>query len=249
MLPQRNKGLIEALKLAKKNAVDVIKAYFGANLLFSLFSAGALQYLWGLINSLQMIVLTALFAIKVPFNAEMIMIAILKMVQLDFIPVESYLTTIFNFRDTKPFFLEETLDGESYSKFEEVGYDSSNFIMLIGPIFFFLLAYLAFQIVRCPISFCIKKCKCRDNCFTRPFITSNRLIFIMRFVLEGCVEIGLSALIAVKMMDKEVLEDNWEVMGLALAFISLLLLLATPFYYCILVRKFLREKELPKEEQ
>ena len=71
----------------------------------------------------------------------------------------------------------------------------------------------------------------------------------MRFILESCIEIGLSALIAVKMMDEETFEDGWEVLALALAFISIFLLLASPIYYCTLVSRFLNEKELPEEEQ
>ena len=88
--------------------------------------------------------MTALFAVNFPYNAEIIMSAIAEMVSLEFIPVESLLETIFDFRDTKPFCLEENKDGESYSKFEDFGYDSANFIMLIGPSLLLLLAYLAF---------------------------------------------------------------------------------------------------------
>ena len=61
----------------KGAASNALKSFLGGNLFVSLFSAGALQYLWGLINALQMIVLTVLFNIDVAANADMIMVAIL----------------------------------------------------------------------------------------------------------------------------------------------------------------------------
>jgi hypothetical protein len=43
-------------------------AVVGANLVTSLLSAKVIQYMWGIINSLQLIVLTVLFSVKMPEN-------------------------------------------------------------------------------------------------------------------------------------------------------------------------------------
>ena len=44
----------------------------GANIVVGLFMSGVLQYLWGMIHSLQMMVLTALFNIYTPTNASIL---------------------------------------------------------------------------------------------------------------------------------------------------------------------------------
>ena len=51
-----------------------------------------------------MIVLSALFALDIAYNADMVMLAILEMVSGDFINTEFILGKIFEFRETKPFF-------------------------------------------------------------------------------------------------------------------------------------------------
>ena len=40
---------------------SVLESFFGANIFVSVFSSAFLQYLWGMINTLQIIVLSALF--------------------------------------------------------------------------------------------------------------------------------------------------------------------------------------------
>ena len=65
---------------------NALKAFFSANIFFSFFMATLLQYLWGMINTLQILVLTDLFGFRdIPPNAEMVMQAILRMCSLEFI--------------------------------------------------------------------------------------------------------------------------------------------------------------------
>ena len=71
-----------------QQAENALIAFFSANLVLSFFTAGLLQYLWGLINTLQLIMLTALFDVQMPENAEMIMFMFLKLCSLDFIESE-----------------------------------------------------------------------------------------------------------------------------------------------------------------
>lgn len=60
----------------------------------------SLQYFWGVINALQLIVFTCLFNLKTPLNAETVEIAILKMVSFDLLNTEETLKKIFKFNDT-----------------------------------------------------------------------------------------------------------------------------------------------------
>jgi len=59
-----------------------------------------LQYLWGMINALQIIVLTSLFKLKIPESAEIVMIMILKLCQLEVLSTEGLIEIMFDFTET-----------------------------------------------------------------------------------------------------------------------------------------------------
>ena len=42
----------------------------GTNFFLSIFMISMLQYMWGLINTLQMIVMTVLFSLNMPLNCH-----------------------------------------------------------------------------------------------------------------------------------------------------------------------------------
>lgn len=67
-------------------------------------------------------------------------------------------------------------------------------------------------------------------------------------MLEGCVEIGLSALIAIIMYEEEILEHTWETFAIIIAYLSLLLLVLTPIYYLKNVYSYLKENKTPNKE-
>lgn len=61
--------MLEVAELAVNVIENAILGFFGANIFFSFFSAQLLQYLWALINALQILVMTILFDLSVPINA------------------------------------------------------------------------------------------------------------------------------------------------------------------------------------
>lgn len=68
-----------------ENVKNALSAFLGANLVISLVSASLLQYLWGMINALQIVVLTVLFNLEVPINSDMVMKMMLKFCSMDFL--------------------------------------------------------------------------------------------------------------------------------------------------------------------
>eukprot|EP00353_Schmidingerella_taraikaensis_P005300 CAMPEP_0185569026 /NCGR_PEP_ID=MMETSP0434-20130131/1785_1 /TAXON_ID=626734 ORGANISM="Favella taraikaensis, Strain Fe Narragansett Bay" /NCGR_SAMPLE_ID=MMETSP0434 /ASSEMBLY_ACC=CAM_ASM_000379 /LENGTH=64 /DNA_ID=CAMNT_0028183687 /DNA_START=238 /DNA_END=432 /DNA_ORIENTATION=- len=54
------------------------------NFFISIIFATALQYLWGMINALQMIMLAGLFNIAIPENLQVIIIEVTKALNLEF---------------------------------------------------------------------------------------------------------------------------------------------------------------------
>ena len=63
----------------------------------------------------------------------------------------------------------------------------------------------------------------------------------MRFLLESCLEIGLSAIICVLMIDDETFENSWEAFSTVCAFLSLLGLLIAPIYMVKVTKTYLKE--------
>ena len=108
---------------------------------------------------------------------------------------------MFGFRETEAYLTEHDEYGLPVSSFAEAGYESSNFIELIGMIFFIALAFVAFVILRALARLVTNSCNA--NCLTRRIRSKINLnVIIMRFSLEGCIEIGLSATISIIMVSK-----------------------------------------------
>ena len=74
------------------------------------------------------------------------------------------------------------------------------------------------------------------------------MLVAMRFLLESCLEIGLSAMITVLMLDDKNFENLWEGVSTALAFVSLLVLLIVPIYQSTAVYQFRKDRQLAKEK-
>ena len=103
MTKQNDPEMVDQVSQIAESTDNALKAFFAGNIVVSILSAGALQYLWGMINTLQILVLTVLFTrLEIPLNAEMIMVMILKLCSLEFIPSGAMLS-LFDFRDTDAF--------------------------------------------------------------------------------------------------------------------------------------------------
>ena len=169
----------------------------------------------------------------------MVLSNVLKLCALDMFNTEKYIGKWFDFRETPPFDVETAADGEEKSKWPEAGYETSNFIELLGPIFFVIIFFVAIYLVRLILR-ALFSC-CGDNKLTRKIRKKvNVRIFTLRFLLESCIEIGLCSMITVLMID----EDNfgfyvWESIGTVLAFLSLLLLFIAPIIYMRVTKKYL----------
>ena len=139
-----------------------------------------------------MIVLTTLFNVKIPFNAHMVMITILSLVSLEFVDTDPLLERMFEIRETPAFETVIDDDGDPQSNFAEAGYESSNFLDLLGSIFFIILAYVANQVCMNLLRLVIMPCK--SNRFTRWVRKRDSYkVIVIRFLLESCVELGLCA--------------------------------------------------------
>ena len=82
---------------------SALQLYFASDLVLSIIFGGVLQLLWGLINSLQMIVLTVLFTVLMPQNCNVVLISIMNLINLDIIPIPEFLEANFDFVETESY--------------------------------------------------------------------------------------------------------------------------------------------------
>lgn len=182
-----------------------------------------------------------LFNIDIPVNSYNVMELTLKFCAMDFFQTEIAFEAIFDFRETKVFNEVNNERGEGYSKYAEAGYDSSNFFLLLGPLFFIAIFYGVYLALKKLLKLATRTCS--DNFFTRKIRKSEQImIFLTRFLLEGCIEIGLSAIITVLMLEKENFDDFWEAVSTIFAFVSLLALALAPIYFHRITRQYLQSK-------
>ena len=136
---------------------------------------------------------------------------------------------MFDFSETEAF-LD---DGEQTPRFSEAGYETSNFVELLGPIFLAVLAWIAYLIIIALLRVLFSPCGL--NFFTRrlrePIVFG---VVIIRFLLEGCLEIGISAAIQVLSLKKDIFNKIDDVIAFLLAILAIVGLAIAPVYFCII---------------
>ena len=81
--------------------------------------------------------------------------------------------------------------------FEEVGYDTTSFIIELGPLLFIILGTGAFFLLKALAK--VATCRFKDSWLTRKVRAKvHYTAGIIRFFLESCIELGLIAMICVK---------------------------------------------------
>ena len=126
---------------------------------------------------------------------------------MDFFETEPKFQSIFDFRPTQPFMTQTFINGEEKSSYADAGYESTNFVLNLSPLLMIVLAYLVYLIVKKLLQVSTKCCSA--NCLTR-FLRQDNMysIVIVRFLLESCLEICLSAMITVYSVSKHLSTSN-----------------------------------------
>ena len=112
--------------------------------------------LWGAINTLQMIVLMVLYSVLMPVNAYDIMIEIMRMTNLDIVETNWLMEMIINLTYLPSFMLQ----------FEEVGYNTTTFLIELGPLFFLIVGSALYVLVKALLQCSVRKSESK-NCVVR----------------------------------------------------------------------------------
>ena len=94
-----------------------------------------------------MIVLMVLFNVAMPVNVYSILIEIMKLTNLDVIDTNWLLDKLINLTYLPTFSF----------RFEEAGYDTTNFLIELGPLLFLILASLIGVLIKLALKWCIER--------------------------------------------------------------------------------------------
>ena len=107
-----------------------VKAAMAGNLGVTIAMATSLQYLWGMVNGLQLMVLAVFFAVDMAPNIKVIMVEILKSCSFEVVDMETFFEKF------------EFGESESFSEiFAEAGMDGSIFVVGLGSVVIFILLF------------------------------------------------------------------------------------------------------------
>mmetsp|Transcript_19666 Transcript_19666/g.30385 ORF Transcript_19666/g.30385 Transcript_19666/m.30385 type:complete len:124 (+) Transcript_19666:5133-5504(+) len=113
-----------------------MQSIMATNFLLSPLISLSLNFLWGMINCVQIIVYIPLFSIVIPANLNMLMSALITIATFDVIPgIEDMQDKMFNF-------IYSTEDQLTHSGYLELGFETRNFVMNTGSLFFFSIFFL-----------------------------------------------------------------------------------------------------------
>lgn len=96
--------------------------------------SGSISIIWGLINTLQMLLYMPLLQVIFPQNVFHLYSVIIPISSMDIVPIEYTTELIFD--------ISNDLDYPYNNKLEQMGYETHNSLMNLGSLFFYLLANL-----------------------------------------------------------------------------------------------------------
>ena len=129
----------------------------------SLLISGVLNHLLGLVNALQMIVLSSLFTVPVPEYPLVLCITVMKYVNFDIIENREFLDKILRFDQSEPF----------NPGFLKAGFQSTIFLDELGLLLFFILGFIVLMVIKAVVTLCFK--------FRMP---KTKLQFKLRYILK-----------------------------------------------------------------
>ena len=168
----------------------MILALYGEAALSNLIFGNSIESAVALLVGLQLCTLTVLFNLKTPPNTRSILVKMLKLSNFDLYQTEKIYTQMFGFNETEPF----------NQLFNSSGFDTSNFIIGIGPIF---ASFFVFPVWRMVLLLMRRICRCsfipsRIKKQPKPWVVTANV-----FIRVACLELALTALITLKMTPKE----------------------------------------------
>jgi len=196
---------------------DVGVVALGGNLLINLLLSSALNQLWSLVNTQQIIVLTPLFLIQLPGNASVFFKELMRIAAFDIIELNDQLDWFFGLEPTEPI----------NSNFEAIGFESVYLLHNLGTL---LIAYFFYPFMCLVQKLCAYLGRWSKRCREWSDALKRRLYYgsLIRLIFEGYSLTTLCCII-------NIMHRSWEdpsrvfMTLIAFFFLALVILFPTVF--------------------
>ena len=144
----------------------------------------------------------------------------MKLTNLALVDTDSSINMLFN--------LDESISEPLNDRFEEAGYDSTNFFILLGLVFYLLMFFIIWNILILLMQKCTRN---MNNCLTKRLRKKRRVRkTILIFLLESCSELSISALICIRSISMDKFNSFSEGLSTLCACFTMIFLVVLPFY-------------------
>ena len=200
-----------------------------------------------------MIVLTVLFSVMRPQNAESVLVTVMEYVNFDIFETQKHINFVFDFPETAPF----------NQIFNRAGYNTTTYIIELGAIVHMSVGFAILVPMREIFKRVMKKRETSNRFLQYLKGKSDKMnyeVIIVRFLLEGCIELGLAAMITVIILVKSIGETeppqldgrrflsqgrwtNFEILSNTFAVLTLIGLLASLWWLNRAAKKYFTRRD------
>lgn len=115
------------------------------NLGLQLFMSVSMQLLWGMVNTLQLVIHMNMLTVLIPANVQFFFSFIVNIVNFKVVPTDTIINTIFSFKEE--FSSNSTAKGEVSPEFKSSGYTSTNLLRNLGLLFLAIMGVVLVIII------------------------------------------------------------------------------------------------------
>lgn len=183
-IPADQSTYLEGFKVSAAAAQTTVVAVAASTAIANILFVGALSQVWGLINGLQLFVHLPLIGIELPEHTTYVLGKLITVAQFDIVENQLVYGEVITF--------EEEVEGNLRTNFVNTGYESDYAFVNMGTnvIILTILLFAMLLLLICA------PCRNRRNCIGRAHRKCSGIVFWnfwLRLLIEGCLEIAISA--------------------------------------------------------
>ena len=161
------------------------------NFIVNIVISGALNFLWGMINCLQIIAYFPLINVTTPANAQIMFVIIVKIATFDLISVDGIIDWMSKYVDSTP---DRKPIG---AQFKEFGYEQSNPVRNLDIVFLGMVAIILLIIVLKLVELICSSCRRASQAIRTFKETKLYWNLIIRYTIEMYMELSLCCMIRI----------------------------------------------------
>lgn len=191
----------------------------------------SMQLLWGMVNTLQLVIHMNMLTLIVPANVQFFFTFIVDIVNFKVFDVKPLINKVFGFKED----LKKKSDMPL--EFQQTGYDSTNLMKNLGLLFIAIIGLVVIIAFVLLMRLLAKKIEIVNKIVT---VISRKLFFnsILRALLEAYLKFSISTWISIKKLDFSTIDTYEEKINVVMTFLFLAVILIFPAFTYFILHKY-----------